>query len=491
MRAGRWKAPLTFLGLFTAVAFLIHVPYLELPFHWDEVGYFVPAALDLLKSGRLVPVSTEPTAHPPLVLAYLAGVWKVAGYSIASTRAAMLVLAGLALMAAFLLGVELSRQLPGAPAFLTVLFLLVSPLFYTQSMMAQLDMPAMLFTALALCLFLRENYRAAAITATVLVLVKETGIAAPLVMGLWLARERNREAIWFLLPLAALACWFGFLWQTTGHPFGSDKFTAYNLAYPLHPFRLAVSLLKRLYTLFIADFHWLGTAAIVYCRQLFRGRAWSLAFWFAGAHLALVIALGGAQLERYLLPLLPVFYTAAGGAWFALRLKLRIAGVSVMAGGLLAGLWWNPPYPFPYENNLAMTTFVELNKTAAHYLERAHPGRTVTTAWPLSDALRRPEFGYVQRKHRVRELPDFHPRHFDGIEEIDVLVLYSREWRRVPLMEEMWRRHFGYAPPIESEECQDRYGLTPVARWESRGQWIEILAREPLSPAPPSRRLPI
>jgi len=489
MRAGRWKAPLAFLGIFTAATFLIHSPYLALPLYWDELGYFVPAALDLLDSGRLIPVSTEPNAHPPLVMAYLAGVWKAAGYSITSTRAAMLLLAGLALMAAFLLAVELSRQLPGAPAFLTMLFLLVSPLVCMQSMMAQLDMPAMLFTALALWLFLKERYRAAAIAATALVLVKETGIAAPLVMGLWLARERNRAALWFLLPLAALAGWFGLLWHTTGHVFGSEKFTGYNLGYPLHPFRLAVSLLKRLYTLFIADFHWLGTAAILYSRKLFRGRAWSLALWFTCAHVALVIVLGGAQLERYLLPVLPVFYTAAAGAWFALGPKLRFAGASAMAAGLLAGLWWNPPYPFPYENNLAMTTFVELQLTAANYLERTHPGVTITTAWPLSDALRRPEFGYVRQGRRVREIPDFQPRHFDGIQEMDVLVLYSREWRRVPLMEQMWHKHFGYAPPIDSEECQDRYGLRPVARWESRGQWIEILVREPSSQR--TRTLPI
>ena len=36
---------------------------------------------------------------------------------------------------------------------IAALFLLCDPLFYTQGMMAQLDMPAMLFTVLALLLF--------------------------------------------------------------------------------------------------------------------------------------------------------------------------------------------------------------------------------------------------------------------------------------------------------------------------------------------------
>ncbi|MBK5293178.1 MAG: hypothetical protein JJE04_16080, partial [Acidobacteriia bacterium] len=259
----------------------------------------------------------------------------------------------------------------------------------------------------------------------------------------------------------------------------SAKFTDYNLLYPAHPFRLAVSLLKRGYGLFVADFHWVGTAAIFAARKRFTGNGWKLVGLVALAHLLLITLLGGAQLERYMLPVLPVFFIAAAASFSQLGRLPQALGTAVMTGGLLAGLWWNPPYPFPYENNLAMTTFVELHRTAAEFVSHDYPGAMITTAWPLSDALRRPEFGYVNRGRNVVELPDFQPQRLAGIREVEVLILYSRDWARVPMLESQWRRYFAYSPPVTSAECQARYGLQPVARWESSGQWVEVLARTP------------
>ncbi len=502
------QSHLIFLLLFAGFVVAAHAPYLDLPFFWDEVGYFVPAALDLYQSGRLVPVSTEATAHPPLVMIYLALVWKLAGYSITAARLAMLLLASVAIFLTFLLAVQLCRDRPGVPALIAVAFTLASPLLYTQSMMVQLDMPAMLFTTLALLLFLRGNAAGSALACTALVLTKETGVVVPLVFLLWQAKGGHRSAldkhaqdgaavrggnlrvsghpggadgalcaIWFLMPVATLTAWFVLVWSSTGHWFGSAKFTDYNLLYMAHPFRLAVSLLKRCYGLLVADFHWVGTAAILAARKRFMGDGWKLVGLVAVAHLLLITLLGGAQLERYLLPVFPIFYIAAAASLAHLDRLRQALGTAVMSGGLLAGLWWNPPYPFPYENNLAMTTFVELHRTAAEFVSRDYPAAKITTAWPLSDALRRPEFGYVNRGRSVVELPDFQPERLNGIHDVEVMILYSRDWTRIPLWEEQWRRYFAYSPPVTSEECQRRYGLQAVARWESRGQWVEVLAR--------------
>src|SRR6476646_9443498 len=73
--------------------FSSHLPFLKLPFYWDELGQFVPAALDIFQRGAWIPLSTVPNVHPPGVMAYLAAVWSIAGYSIAATRVAMLALA--------------------------------------------------------------------------------------------------------------------------------------------------------------------------------------------------------------------------------------------------------------------------------------------------------------------------------------------------------------------------------------------------------------
>jgi len=181
--AGRHASALYFFLSFTALLLAIHLPYLTLPFFWDELGQFVPAALDLYRGGAWIPHSTAPNVHPPGLTALLALVWSFAGFSIPATRLTMLLLASAGALFSFLLAIRLARGTAGAPAFASVLFLIATPLFFTQSMMAQLDLPAMVFTALALLLFLEGRLAASAAACTAAVLMKETAISTPLVFG--------------------------------------------------------------------------------------------------------------------------------------------------------------------------------------------------------------------------------------------------------------------------------------------------------------------
>src|SRR5689334_19746405 len=135
-----------FFALFTVPLVAMHGSLLGLPYFWDEHGQFIPTALDLLRSGSWVAHSTLPNIHPPGVEAYLVLWYKVFGYSIPVTRVAMLMVAGFGLLLLFVLSIELTRGAPGFAAFYPVAFLGLSPLFYTQSMMAQLDAPAMTLT---------------------------------------------------------------------------------------------------------------------------------------------------------------------------------------------------------------------------------------------------------------------------------------------------------------------------------------------------------
>src|SRR5437899_11803953 len=83
-------------ALFAALLIASHAPLLRLPYFWDEAGYYVPAAHDLL-SGSLIPYSTPSNAHPPLVLTWLALSWKIFGFSPLVTRSSMLVLSAFSL----------------------------------------------------------------------------------------------------------------------------------------------------------------------------------------------------------------------------------------------------------------------------------------------------------------------------------------------------------------------------------------------------------
>jgi hypothetical protein len=140
------------IAIFVALS---HVAVLKLPFYWDELGQFVPASLDLFHDGSWIPHSTIANVHPPGVMAYLAAVWSIAGYSIAATRLAMLALAALGAVLTLRLAIRMGLQWNAA--ILAAGFLATCPLFFAQSMMAELDMPAMFFLVLALGLFLEDR----------------------------------------------------------------------------------------------------------------------------------------------------------------------------------------------------------------------------------------------------------------------------------------------------------------------------------------------
>jgi len=470
-----------FFGVcFALILFLSHASLLGLPYHWDELGYFVPAALDLYNLGSWIPVNTLANVHPPGLAVYLTMVWNIAGYSVEATRVAMLLMATFAVLAAFLLAIELTGNQPGYPAFGAVVLLLVSPLFFTQSMMAQLDLPAMLFATLALLWFLEDHIGWCLAACTLLVLVKETGLVAPAVFALWLAKERRwKQAALFVLPAAALGMWLLVLLRSTGNPTGNAEFAWYNVVYPLHPVRLGGALLRRLSYLFLEEFRWIGSVALVLAwrRGVFASRTWRVAGSFALAQALFVTVLGGAVLERYLLPVLPVLYTA-----FAASFRGRVT-LSLAAAGLLACNFWNPPlWPFPQENNLTMVDFVRVQQEAAAYLEATGGELEVVTAWPFTDALRRPEFGYVTHPLRVRPIEDFSEESLRSVQlgPADVLAVYSRDWDpphnllHYPVIESLWRRYFRYRPPVSQDELHKRFGFVPVVRWAHDGQWAEV-----------------
>ena len=481
----------TYLGLaaaFALIVFLTHAPYLTLPYFWDEMGQFVPAALDILHGGAWVPHSTVPNVHPPGIMAYLAGVWSIFGYSVAATRSAMLVLGALLLFFTFLLAIELCRGLPGAPGFAALIVLLADPLVYTQSMMAQLDLPAAVFTVLGLLLFLQHRHVAAALACVLLVLSKETGVLLPLLCGAWLVFDVSgrRYAGLYLGPVLVLGAWLLVLKSATGEWLGDAGFAHYNVGFALHPVRIALCLLRRLYYLFLADFRWVGVLAIVFAwmrRGLFRTPAWRFVWLFSAAHVLLVSVLGGAELERYLVPVLPLLYIAMAAAWSVQPSQWRTAGVALVFAGLLLGLFLNPPFPFPYENNLAMTDFVELQKGAALELQADYAALPIYTAWPLTQALRNPAFGYVSQPLIAEETSDLRASTLSRIDpnKPPVLVLYSRTWEpswgvlRVDWVRKLLAHFYEYGPQMDTEGVRDHFGLIPVKRWTRRGQWIENL----------------
>jgi hypothetical protein len=473
-------------GLIALFLILAHGPLLELPFYWDEAGQFIPASLDLFRAGAWIPSSTAPNVHPPGVMAYLATWWSIFGYSIVITRIAMLVIAALGAVATFLLAIELARGVTGTPAFTAIVLLCLSPLFYAQSMLAQLDMPAMSLSILALLLFLQNRFRASAVVCVVLVLVKETGIVAPALFGFWLLLERDRRrSLWFLLPLPGLLIWLAALHHFTGHWFGNSEFTAYNVWEPLHPARLVVALLRRIYYLFIGSGHFIGTIALVWALRrmpLLRDRPWRIAASFVLAHVLVVSALGGAVLERYLLPVLPVVYIAFAVSLQALRMKTRRLAFAGLLACLIAANFVNPIYPFPFENNLAFVNFVGMEKTAAASVE-LHRG-VVASAFPMAEALRNPDFGFVDVARQVIEPADFTAPEVEKLKSQfpDMVVVFTRTWDplhllEIPVVSRFLAGQYGYQPEMRADEIAEALSMNVARKWTSRGISFSLLTR--------------
>lgn len=481
---------LVFFLVFAVPLFLVHLGLLNLPYFWDELGQFVPTALDIFRHGWWIPKSTVPNVHPPAVEAYLALVYLVFGYSIVATRVAMLLIASLGLVVLFLLAIELSKGTKGVPAFLPPILLLASPLFFTQSMMAQLDMPAMVFTLLALLLFVRAQLLAAVAASIVLVLCKETGLVVPFTFFVVLCYRRDwLRASWFAAPAFILAGWLFYLHQKTGYWLGDPGFAHYNVGYALHPVRLLLSFLRRFYYLFLAEFRWVGTLVIVATAIRYRWfvtarREWRVTLFASAGCLVLVSIFGGAELERYLLPVLPVFYIAVSVALTYQRRIVSVIVIPVMLAGLLLNIYLNPPYPFPYENNLAMVDFVHLQQVGATFAELNLRQRRIATAWPYTAALRNPDFGYVSRKLNVLETGDFHVQSIRRLDprSFDALLVYTRTWDSPdsalssPLARRFLAHFYAWEPQITSEQCAD-LGLQEAVSWESRGQKISVYLR--------------
>ncbi len=178
--------------------FLLHLPLLRLPYFWDEAGYYVPAARDILLTGSLIPHSTLSNAHPPLVMAWLALWWKVVGYTPVVTRTAMLFLAAFSLVGVFRLA-EVVANLRVAIA--ATLCTAVYPVFFAQSSLAQVDLAAAGLIFWGLSAYIEERKLATILWFSLAALAKETAILAPLALAAWelvgfLAQRTSFRKLW-------------------------------------------------------------------------------------------------------------------------------------------------------------------------------------------------------------------------------------------------------------------------------------------------------
>jgi 4-amino-4-deoxy-L-arabinose transferase-like glycosyltransferase len=499
------RGMLTALGLVGAFALLLllHSPLLHLPYFWDEAGYYVPAALDIYHNWQLVPQSTLPVGHTPLVLVYLALVWHVFGFSPLVTRVAMIFIAVATVAATYTLA---RRLLSREAALWSAALLALSPMFFAQSSLVFLDLPEALLTTLCLLALLEGRMLMFALAASLAVLTKETAVVLLPVAGIfvwWRAgtRQASRLRDWLALavPLLPLAAWTLYYHHVTGFWTGNAEYLQFNLYSTLSPGRMFWSLLRRLYEVFIGGFNWLLVAGAAFGlwrgsirhgdaeAQGFQRQFLMLAAGLIASYVLMLSAVGGAVLPRYLLPAFPALFIAA----VVLIWRMQKTVARILCGATLAcfvAAWFiNPPYPFPYEDNLAYADFIRLHEEAAAFLSARPAGERILTAWPATDELARPFLGYVERPLRTVPVEGLTARDFEKADpnSFDIIYVYSRKYEprdnwlvRASFFRRAQERYFGYAPQADERELMARFGVRPLAQFERRGQWVKIYVRE-------------
>ena len=500
-----------------------HAPLLRLPYFWDEAGYYVPAARDLLLTGTLIPHSTPSNAHPALVLAYLALAWKILGYSPWVTRTAMLAVAAFSLLGGFRLAQRVANtEVAAASAICTALY----PVFFAQSSLAHLDMAAAGLTFWGLLAHVENRRWATAMWFSLAVLAKETAILAPLALFGWEllsallkldrprahAHARGRWWSQLLIPIVPLALWYAFHYARTGFVFGNPEFFRYNVTETMQPLRVLLALGLRLWQVvgyLNLDFLSLAAMLALWLAPLRdhgeeRQRiSLEVQFSFFAVIVAYVVAMavvGGAVLARYMLPVVPLVIIVLVST-LRRRVRLWRGVIAIVALAFVAALFANPPYGFSIEDNLAYRDYIRLHQHAEDFLLARYPTARVLTAWPASDELTRPYLGYVSCPMRVFRIEDFTVEHLmaasdlrsnssDARSRFDVALVFSTKYQPPHPWFERWRtwqqwktRFFGYHRDVPPAAAAQILGGRLVYNDMRDGQWVGVIEMEQVEEA--------
>jgi hypothetical protein len=537
-------SPLAVFAFIFVAILLLHLPLLRLPYFWDEAGYYVPAARDLLLTGSLIPHSTPSNAHPPLVMAYLAACWKVFGFSQLVTRTAMLAVAAFSLLGVYRLGRRVANlQIALAATACTALY----PVFFAQSTMAHVDLAAAGLTLWALEAYLGQRWRAAATWFSLAVLAKETAVLAPLALLVWEVvsllpalgrwkefaeaatasslgqkpdtndRPDSNESMdpatridarfgWLartgalLAPVLVLSLWYAYHYSRTGYVFGNPEFFRYNVQATMSGVRILLALGMRIWQSFGYMHLWFLMLLVMWAMTrppLRDGPAERrridipVQLTFAVLILAFITALavvGGAVLARYMLTVIPlVILIAVSTLWRRVRGWLWLVGLTCLA--FVLALFFNPPYGFSPEDNLAYRDYTLMHQDAESFIEQRYPQARVLTAWPASDEITQPYLGYVKRPLRVVRIEDFSLDEVAGAAEqrtrFDVALVFSTKYEPVRPLLERWRswdkmkmRFFGFHRDVPPAVAAQILGGRIVFTERIAGQWVAVIEIE-------------
>jgi hypothetical protein len=459
-------------------------------------------------------------------MAYLAVCWKLFGFSTLVTRTAMLVVAAFTLLGVFRLGRQVANlQIALAATACTALY----PVFFAQSTMAHVDLAAAGLTLWAIEAYLRQRWRAATTWFCLAVLAKETAVLAPLALLAWeivsprLPLQRwielpdeaapaatgqriNAHDAWrgraasMLAPVLVLGLWYAYHYARTGYVFGNPEFFRYNVQATMSGVRVLLAFVMRVWQTFGYMHLWVLMLLVMWAMTRSPLREGPtprrcidlrVQLTFAMLILAFITAMavvGGAVLARYMLTVIPlVILISISTLWRRVRGWLWLTGLVCLA--FVMGLFFNPPYGFPPEDNLAYRNYILMHQDAESFIEQRYQEARVLTAWPASGEITQPYLGYVKRPLRVVRIEDFSLDEVAGAAEqrsrFDLALVFSTKYEPPRPLFHRWRtwekmkmRFFGFHRDVPPAIAAQILGGRVVFTETIAGQWVAVIEVE-------------
>jgi hypothetical protein len=397
------------LAALGAVFVAVKLPVLNLPFYWDEQAYVLPSAW-LAREGlvHVLPGLHPPAqffGHPPLLYLLLGAQFAAFGETRWIPHLLVLGFALCAIAGTFAIGRRVRDTYTGAVA---AALLCATPIFFAQSAMVLADVVLAALGVWAVHCCLAQRRAAYLVTATALLLCKETGLAIVASCAAYafaVATGPTRAARWragllHAAPALALALFFA-AQQWTAHAFVTNRYFATNSLFNAGLFAGETRhLIARVASwLFFSQGKWalalcLAAALCWRPRDLLR-RELALFTGIAAAFGAAFVLIF--FLPRYLIPVLPFYCIAAACAIASLargRPWLRLAAPLAVEICLLARLA-TPCDGGGLETNLCYADAVIADRAAAEWLALQPADRAGVVPWPYVRNLREPVLGYV------------------------------------------------------------------------------------------------
>jgi hypothetical protein len=298
-----------------------------------------------------------------------------------------------------------------------------------------------------------------------------------------------------------LALWYFYHYARTGYLFGNPEFFRYNVAATLSPARFLLALAMRLWQISGYLHLWMLTVPMLLAMWLLPpqrdsaserphiGIPVQMVFYVVILTYVVAMALiGGAVLARYMLPAVPlVIILCVSTLWR--RVSFWPGAIACVALAFVAGWFWNPPYGFSPEDNLAYRDYVVLHQDGERFLEARYPMGRVLTAWPASDEITRPWLGYTTRPMRVVRIEDFSLDEVLSAAEVrsnyEVALIFSTKYEPGPRQWDRWRawaklksRFFGFHRDLPPAAAARILGGHVVFSEQRQGQWIAVIEME-------------